>query len=340
LLDQLQHCDNFIDADGEKIRFTEGEYRLQVFIFPEKQVPVVSIVAAKDGTKSVRQKREERWTTDLALISETDNVADFTFVSENYAFALGKMMLTEPIGAAFSQVMNFKTTFDERDMVKYLSLLYSYVDNIKVVYNDFRFEKSTNNVVAEPCLFFEKVDADNSLHLRIGQSLPKLGVDFLDEYEIYRFADINDLERVVYIRNIDQQPTEGYVAQIEKLLAKHSGGGNRFRVSYDTFLKDCKTRQDLKYKINLFKQTVNIKLPANWNTFLDELTLKAHAIETTENVVVLKLPETDRHLHSLIAQDSNIKALVAKAENFQIIVLKDNVAKLKARLKDYGYLLD
>ena len=116
--------------------------------------------------------------------------------------------------------------------------------------------------------------------------------------------------------------------------------GNRFRVSYDTFLKDCKTRKELRTKIDVFRQTVNIKLPANWERFLEELTFKAKAIETSANITVLKLPETDRHLHSLIAQDTALKSLVAKAEGFQIIVTNENLPKLKSRLKDYGYLLD
>lgn len=229
LLDQLQHCDNFIDAHDVLIHFSEAEYRLQVSIVSENIVN-----PDKLGTEG---GKKEKFTSHLSLVADGHILPRFVFVSENYAYSEGLMVLTEPIGAAFSQVMTFETSFEAADMVKFLSLLYSYIDNVSVVYSDFKFEKSSHDIVAEPCLFFEKVDADNSLHLRIGQSLPKLGLDFLDEYEIYRFADINDLERTVYIRNIEQQATEGYVSQIEKLLAKHSNSGKGKRKLADVVLE-------------------------------------------------------------------------------------------------------
>lgn len=172
--------------------------------------------------------------------------------------------------------------------------------------------------------------------------LTKLGAYILGFTKTYEFINAPAESSLIFSDDSLIILADGDLSVNEILLKNFTErvSGNRFRVSYDTFLKDCKTRKDLQLKIDLFRQTVNKKLPTNWELFLNELTVKSKAIATVSNLTVLKLPETDRHLHTLIAQDANIKSLVAKAENFQIIVSKENLPKLKSRLKDYGYLLD
>lgn len=172
--------------------------------------------------------------------------------------------------------------------------------------------------------------------------LTKLGAYILGFTKKYEFINAPAESSLIFSDDSLIILADGDLSVNEILLKNFTErvSGNRFRVSYDTFLKDCKTRKDLQAKIELFRQTVNKKLPANWDAFLSELTIKSKSINTVTNLIVFQLPEKDRYLHTLIAQDASIKALVAKAENFQILVTKENLSKLKARLKDYGYLLD
>ena len=55
---------------------------------------------------------------------------------------------------------------------------------------------------------FEKVDADNSLYMRIGQLLPNTDIDFLDDYDLLNFAVINELEESITVHTIEQLPLE------------------------------------------------------------------------------------------------------------------------------------
>ena len=116
-------------------------------------------------------------------------------------------------------------------------------------------------------------------------------------------------------------------------------GPNRYKVTYQSFLKDCRRHNDLKAKINLFKKTVTDKIPALWNAFFEELLRKSNPFLSVKPHKVMKLPD-DRELIDTIARDSVLKNLVIKAEDYHIIVLNTNYPKFTARLRELGYLLD
>ena len=116
-------------------------------------------------------------------------------------------------------------------------------------------------------------------------------------------------------------------------------GANRYKVTYQSFLKDCRKHKDLKSKINLFKQTVTDNIPAIWNTFFDELLRKSNPFLPVEPHQIMKLP-TDKELIDTIVHDRILKSLVLKAEDYHIIVFKTNLPKFTARLRELGYLID
>jgi superfamily II DNA or RNA helicase len=201
LLELLRHADNLIDSKSEKIVFNAETSKTKLLL---------------------EHIQEDKIKSSLLLITAAGIVDDFVFLNESFVFYEGKIAEIEPVGVHFNNILFFDTEFHSNEIDKFLTLFYSYFDGVEISYEGHTFEQSTEKIIAEPCLFFEKVDADNSLHLRVGQSLPRLGNDFLDQYEIYRLAEVNELERKVIIRNIDQQPTEIYVNKIEKLISKHA----------------------------------------------------------------------------------------------------------------------
>ena len=68
------------------------------------------------------------------------------------------------VGPGFSRVPLFNTPLAATDLTKYLSLALSYLDNLRVAYNEYRvITTDTEPVQAQPCLIFEKIDADQSL---------------------------------------------------------------------------------------------------------------------------------------------------------------------------------
>ena len=126
----------------------------------------------------------------------------------------------------------------------------------------------------------------------------------------------------------------------ETVLSNYAGrvSPTRFRVTADTFLTDCKTRAQLKTKINLFSKSVAPDLPPNWTTFFADLLAKAEPLTAISNLMVFAVPADNQALIRLLAQDLVLKSLVIKAEGYRILVDTGQVTAFKKRLRELGYL--
>lgn len=159
---------------------------------------------------------------------------EFKFINEEYVWLAEKNTIveTEPVGSFFAGVHIFNVAnLSLADLQKYLSLFYSYVENVKLQYENYTVKKMTVPLKAKPALIFEKVDSDNSLYLRIGQIMPNTEIDFLDEYDLFRFALVNEMEETINIHPTEQLNLEKYVGQIEKTLSRHVEKGKKKSVS-------------------------------------------------------------------------------------------------------------
>jgi hypothetical protein len=135
---------------------------------------------------------------------------------------------------------------------------------------------------------------------------------------------------------------EGDISLYEILLKNYAEKitESRFRITNQSFLKDCKSKKELKQKIDIFRQTVSKKLPLNWELFLLEIESKSNLFKEQNNIIVYQIPAQDRDLQRLIAQDKIFKELVIKAESFFVLIKKENLAKFKSRMKDFGFMID
>lgn len=135
---------------------------------------------------------------------------------------------------------------------------------------------------------------------------------------------------------------EGDLEVINVTLANYAErlATNRFRLTNGYFLKDCKSYKDIHNKIALFKNTVGKKLPANWENHFNQLLENSKAVKEQSKVLVFRLPADTKDLHRLIAQDTVLKPLVLKAENYYILVAGTDAAKFKNRMKELGYVIE
>lgn len=127
----------------------------------------------------------------------------------------------------------------------------------------------------------------------------------------------------------------------ETILANYAErvSPTRFRVTPETFLKDCKTRQQLRTKVDLFCKSVAPNLPANWLAFFDDMISKAEPLTAVPNMVTYSIAPTNQSLIRLLAQDPILKTIVIKAEGFRILIASDNLPRFRTRLRELGYLL-
>lgn len=116
-------------------------------------------------------------------------------------------------------------------------------------------------------------------------------------------------------------------------------GASCYRVNYQTFLRECKTTQDIEKSIELFHAHICADPPEIWQEFLQDVLAKINPLQPNSGITVYKLAQ-NRELHNLFARDSVLKKYIMKAEDFHIAIESKHLSKVKKRLEEFGYLID
>lgn len=209
LKDLLKRAENVVDAKMNPLEFEQGTGHLRVKIEAKER--------DEDGNP-----KNGIWKSTTQLILNEISEDEFQFLNEETVLVGSKIMEIEPVGGSFQNAAFFETEIKEADLPVFLSLLYSYLDNVELHFEDYRTELSSEKVYAQPALIFEKVAEDDALFMRVGQVLPNLDVNVLEQFDLFRYADMNDLEKVISVKFIEQEPIEEVIRLISKLLKKHT----------------------------------------------------------------------------------------------------------------------
>jgi SNF2 family DNA or RNA helicase len=199
LLWPLRHCDNFVDEKFTPIRFAGDEARLRVFI--------------EDNQKGVLNTR-------IILSHDGKRFENPALLNESHAFADGVIYPVQPLSDNFRLLELFQTVLLPGNLENYLSLLFSYFNNISLKYQNYTVVRGDPKLT-RPTLLIEKIDPDNTLHLRVSTSLTGFDPDFIESYDVTRVASINDLEKKIVVSDVRHEEIYSAVAEIDKLLKKH-----------------------------------------------------------------------------------------------------------------------
>ncbi|MFN4144754.1 MAG: hypothetical protein ACK4GN_02940 [Runella sp.] len=198
--------------------------------------------------------------------------------------------------------------------------------------------------------------------LDIAYEVPKgvFGKDYFSSFEGLRYVRLNDLGGYIFGRKTEYTPKVNKSTQelifddqsllifcdpentvAETILANYAErvSPTRFRVTNYSFLKDCKSKQQLLSKITLFNKSIAPHLPDNWHAFFDDLMAKADPLTLKTDLNVFSIPSKNQALIRLMAQDEVLKTIVIKAEGFRVLVNQSETTKFKNRLKELGYLI-
>ncbi len=197
LVEQLRHSKNFVDTKMQPYRFATQGGVMQI---------------------AVEEKNEKLYQAKVVVLSQGQLLQDFRPLNENYVIVESQIIEVQPLGGSFQHLPQFETDVKKEDIGKYFSLLFSFIDNIKVQFEDYRFVESEEVLATEPALIFEKIDADDSLYMRVTESLPAFHVDFLEQFDIHKASEINELERIVKTKYIQRLNLDAEVKEIEKQL--------------------------------------------------------------------------------------------------------------------------
>lgn len=212
---QLKYCDNILDIHKNKLSFYPKNVKL---------------------TLEISTVDEHKLRGNCVVKAEGRMLEVGKALSENYWLSNHTIYPIEPIGNNFNNLSFFETTFNATEIEKYLSLFFSYFQNIELEYEDYKLEIGQESVKPQPSLFFEKIDEEQSLYLRVSHVLPNLEVSFLDNYDVNKLAQINDVEQTIALRTIEYTNYVSLLSDIAKLLSGKSKKKNLFHQDNNLFV--------------------------------------------------------------------------------------------------------
>lgn len=237
-LEQIRERNNFVinwDRPNQLIYLAEHDYLLEM-LKPCKAVvdaafKPLSFSKTEEATLRLQvqpSQKEGHLTAQIVLLADGQQLQDFRFITEQYVLVNQQIIEVAPQGSQFAVAHFFNAEIQQQDLVLYLSLALSNLDHLELHYKDYQFIKnSEEKVQASPCLIFEKLDNNNNLFLRVGQSLPQIHFDALESYDVFRYADVNDFAQTLSVRYIEQTPQAELTEQIVKLLRKNEPKKNK-----------------------------------------------------------------------------------------------------------------
>ncbi|HEX8462418.1 MAG TPA: SNF2-related protein, partial [Segetibacter sp.] len=171
------------------------------------------VLSRADATKKI--------TSVLQVLSGDKAFTRFKFINEDHVYADGTVLEIPSIGQNFNSVLLFNTKIEEQELSKFLSLFFSYVQNIELSYDNYAVSFSKDVITTTPVLIFEKIDADDFLFMRVSQVLPGIEAGLLNDYDLQFFASVNDVEHIIDVKPIEQESNNASLQVIEKMLQKH-----------------------------------------------------------------------------------------------------------------------
>jgi len=157
----------------------------------------------------------------LLLAANEAEVPDFKIVTESYVYTNSSLYTIEALGKNHRIFSLFNTTIVADDLPKLLSLFFTFIQNVQLQYSLFTTVFSKEPITTKTVLIFEKIDEAEALHIRLSQVLPGIEAGFLDEYELECYALVNEMEKIVEVRPLEQTPAYEAREAIYALLQKH-----------------------------------------------------------------------------------------------------------------------
>ncbi len=215
----LKFCDNVVDKDFNAINFVADSQKVNVILSQ-----VDEAVNSQINVQIILNHS----------ISETTN--QLNYLTESHVLQGNTIYQIEPLGENFASLNFFAESFFRVDIEKYLSLLYSYFNQINVKYEDYKVVKNID-IKTSPSLIIEKIDEDGSLYVRSAYSAASLQADFLEQYDINTIVTINELERTINRSTLIDDGDDLH-GQVKKQL-------NQFKKQLTTSFKKTEPKSDV-----------------------------------------------------------------------------------------------
>ena len=228
LLWHLKNNPTFVDEHFEPIHFSDQPAILELSINGDHRLECTFFMQAGE-------KRTDK----------------FRIISEHLLFEAGEIFQISPLGENFMLIPDFETMITQAELGKYLSLLFSYCDNIHINYKNYHLNEGPQ-LKTKPALVFEKVCADFSLYLRVIDALPGFEPDFIEMYDLSRIATINEMEEAIVVSDLLQtghyQIYKSIKQHLHKLRKRLDSNGPGYYEEDNLFIIDAELAELLVYE--------------------------------------------------------------------------------------------
>lgn len=205
LLYQLIRCKNLVDEKGKNISVSCDSTVLQLVLkkYGNNIEPHFIIPSADNDEEFDSSKKY------------VNNQLFLTLLSDSFILFKNTIYPISSIGDNYQQLSFFATRFTIDLMEQYLSVFFSYIENVQVVFEDYEMEFSENELIPIPSLSFEKIDADKTLFLRLVESVKGLPLDFAEQFDLSRVAQLT-LDKKIKVKRLAHLPAEVGCAALKK----------------------------------------------------------------------------------------------------------------------------
>ena len=200
LVPQLLRCPNLVNAQMQPIQVADETATLHIELTnQEQQIQPTLVVDQLADTKQV------------AIIWLTDS----------YLLLQDRIFPILPVGENYSQMPVFLERFDQTMLENYLSVFYSYIDNVNVSYADYTIQRSETPITLQPTLIFQKVDSDQTLHLHVTASTPDCDMEFLEDFDLTWKATRMSDQRIV-LQRIQRESLSKPIETLRKAIRQNA----------------------------------------------------------------------------------------------------------------------
>ncbi len=196
----LLRCDNLVDAELKPLHISND--------------PATIVLQIKVDDKGQCQP---------VLYARADGMAPqpFQLLSDVFALAAGTIFPIASMGENYLRLSFFCESFPRQLIEQYLSVFYSYIDNVALDFEDYTLVLSGQTVSTVPTIIIEKVDADMALYLRLTQTLPGIDADFAQRFELTYIATLT-MEHQVLLQRIVHTDDSNNESELRHIITSYA----------------------------------------------------------------------------------------------------------------------
>jgi superfamily II DNA or RNA helicase len=236
-------CDNLVNAKMEKINVIEVTFDIYLHI---------------------TRQNLDYYVATFSAATMNGYVENFKMLSEEYVMSNNMIIPITPIGARYSLLHEFIQSIPINKIEQYLSVFYSYFENVKLSVEMRHYQIVYRNEQAKrirPAILINGFLDDMSLSVKVIPSVPEFDSDLTEDIRLFYIATL-DRRGILTLSKVVYKKTEKDILKIHKTLypyCKSKDEWENLRVTIDSFLlpkhlaskflEKCLPALSLKYRV-------------------------------------------------------------------------------------------